>query len=227
MENNEKQESYEYKGVGLDRTEYKHGLKKFQEYTNIYHITQFSDLQLLESLIFYEIAEERMKISIDEKKTALEKKNKTLPEKEQKEYSIPTYIHDALNSNLEQILTLKEKLGLLTNKEGDDSFKVIQQLKEKFKIWCSENNGSRTLVCPHCSKLVLLRIRTDIWETQQHPMFKDKTLYNQHLVDMYLTGKITAEDVAKVLGTSPKYTEWLIEKFHQRKNKENDTRKTD
>ena len=124
---------------------------------------------------------------------------------------------------MEQILTLKEKLGLLTNKEGDDSFKVIQQLKEKFKIWCSENSGSRTIVCPHCSKLVLLRIRTDIWETQQHPMFKDKTLYNQHLVDMYLTGKITAEDVAKVLGTSPKYTEWLIEKFHQRKTKENES----
>ena len=80
--------AYEYKGVGLNRTEFKHGLRKFEEYTQIYHITQFSDLQLLESLIFYEIAEERMKISIDEKKTAFEKKNKELPEKDQKEYSI-------------------------------------------------------------------------------------------------------------------------------------------
>jgi len=221
MENNENK-AYEYKGVGLNRTEFKHGLRKFEEYTNIYHITQFSDLQLLESLIFYEIAEERMKISIDEKKTALEKKNKELPEKDQKEYSIPTYIHDALNSNLEQILTLKEKLGLLTNKDGEDSFKYIQLLKDKFAKWMEENNGSRTIVCPFCSKIVLLKIRTDIWETQQHPMFKDKTLYNQHLIDMYLANKITAEDVAKVLGTSPKYTEWLIEKFHQRKNKENE-----
>jgi hypothetical protein len=215
----EENKTYEYKGIGLNRTEFKHGKEKFEEYTSIYHITQFSDLQLLEDLVFYEIASERMKVNIEDKKSEQEKKNKTLPEKE---YSIPTYIHTALNSNLEQILILKEKLGLLTKQDSNDSFSYLQLLKEKFKIWCSENTGSRTLICPHCSKIVLLRIRTDIWETQQHPMFKDKTLYNQHLIDMYLAGKIDANDVAKVLGTSPKYTEWLIEKFHQRKDKENE-----
>ena len=214
MENNENK-VYEYKGVGLNRTEFKHGLKKFEEYTNIYHITQFSDLQLLESLIFYEIAEERMKISIDEKKTALEKKNKTLTEKEQKEYSIPTYIHNALNANLEQILILKEKLGLINVNTGDDAFKHFKILESKFKIWCEENQGSRKFTCEHCSKTNVLYIKPDVWESQGHKFFRDRILCNEHLIKLYKEKKITDEDVSSVLGTSPAYTKWLIKKWYQ------------
>jgi len=213
MENENK--AYEYKGVGLNRTEFKHGLRKFEEYTQIYHITQFSDLQLLESLIFYEIAEERMKISIDEKKTAFEKKNKELPEKDQKEYSIPTYIHDALNSNLEQILILKEKLGLINANTGDDVFKHFKILENKFKIWCEENQGSRTFTCEHCSKTNVLYIKPDVWESQGHKFFKDRILCNEHLIKLYKEKKISAEDVSSVLGTSPAYTSWLIKKWYQ------------
>jgi len=213
MENENK--AYEYKGVGLNRTEFKHGLRKFEEYTQIYHITQFSDLQLLESLIFYEIAEERMKISIDEKKTAFEKKNKELPEKDQKEYSIPTYIHDALNSNLEQILILKEKLGLINANTGDDVFKHFKILENKFKIWCEENQGSRTFTCEHCSKTNVLYIKPDVWESQGHKFFRDRILCNEHLVKLFKEKKISAEDVSSVLGTSPAYTLWLIKKWYQ------------
>ena len=205
---------FKFQGVGLTKQEKFAGNKKFADYRSHYHVEAYSDMQMLEELIYREILQERLKHKIEQ----LEEKYK----KEEKEYSVPRHVVETMNENFEQVLSIKEKLGMFTNKEGDDSFKYIQQLKEKFKIWCSENTGSRTLVCPHCSKIVLLRIRTDIWEAQQHPMFKDKTLYNQHLIDMYLTGKINAEDVAKVLGTSPKYCEWLIEKFHQRKTKENE-----
>jgi DNA-directed RNA polymerase subunit RPC12/RpoP len=215
-------ENYKYQGVGLGKSEKYQGQKKFNEYIKVYHFSAYSDLQLLEDLIFYEIAQERMKINIEDKKKALDKRNKELPEKDQKEYTVPTYIHTALNSNLEQILILKEKLGLLSKQDSNDGFNYIQTLKEKFAKWREENQGSRTIVCPFCSKIVLLKIRSDIWETQQHPFYKDKTLYNEHLINMYLANKITAEDVAKVLGTSPKYTEWLIEKFQQRKSKENE-----
>lgn len=210
----EKKDKYEYKGTGLNRSEKKHGQEKFDEYCQIYHIVAYSDLQLLEELIYRELLQERIKEDIARK----EEKNKS----ENKEAYVPKFMTETMNQNLEQILMLKEKLGLLSREETNDGFNYIQQLREKFKIWCEENQASRTLVCPHCSKMILLKIKTDIWESQQHPIFKDKILYNEHLVNLYLSKKITAEDVSKILGTSEKYTEWLIKKFHQRKEKENE-----
>jgi hypothetical protein len=217
----EENKTYEYKGIGLNRTEFKHGKEKFEEYTSIYHITQFSDLQLLEDLVFYEIASERMKVNIEDKKSEQEKKNKTLPEKDQKEYSIPTYIHTALNSNLEQILILKEKLGLLTAREGDDGFKYIQQLEEKFKNWCQENQD-RTFACPHCSKMILLYMKSEYWETLKHPFFESKVLANKKLWQMFKENKITKQDVAEVLGCSEKFIDWLEVKIYQRPENKNE-----
>lgn len=213
---------YVYKGLGLNRTECKHGQQKFDEYCTVYHITAYSDLQLLEELIYREIMQENFKVQIEEKKKKTETENKTLSEKDQKDVVIATYMVDAMNQNLEQIFSLKEKLGLINNQEGDDGFKYLQQLEEKFRLWEKENQASREVVCPHCSKLILLHIRTETWEAQKHPLFKDKILYNEHLVKMFLENKITSEDVAKVLGTSPSYVQWLIEKWHQRKEKENE-----
>ena len=216
----EEKQKYEYRGIGLNKSEKYFGQKKFDEYCSIYHINAYSDLQLLEEVVYREILQEQFKVQIEEKKKETEKKNKTLAEKDQKEIVIPSYVVDSMNKNLEQVLVLKEKLGLLANREGDDTFKYLQLLKDKFAKWMEENQASRTLVCPHCSKIIMLKIRTEIWESQQHPFFKDKTLYNEHLINMYLANKITAEDVSKALGTSPKYTEWLVEKYKQRKTKE-------
>jgi len=219
MENNEKQESYEYKGIGLGKSEKYTGQQKFNEYIRVYNITEYSDLQILEDLIFYEIAQERMKISIENKRKEHEKKNKELPEKDQKEYSIPTYIHTALNSNLEQILILKDKLGLLNLNIGDDAFKHFKILENKFKIWCEENQGSRTFTCPHCSKNVVLFVKPDVWEIQGHKYFRDKILCNEHLIKLYKDKKITSEEVSLILGTTPAYTEWLIKKWYHNEEK--------
>jgi DNA-directed RNA polymerase subunit RPC12/RpoP len=89
------------------------------------------------------------------------------------------------------------------------------------KKWREENQGSRSLQCPHCGKMVLLKIRTDIWESLKHPFFKDKILANTHLMEMYRIGKISKHDVAKVLGTSVDYVAWLVKKIYQKEfNKE-------
>jgi len=215
----EKKEQYEFRGTGLGRTEFKHGKEKFDEYTRIYHISQFSDLQLLEDLIFYEIASERMKTNIEDKKTALEKKNKTLPEDQQKELNIPTYMHTALNSNLEQILILKRELGLLNKEDQNDGFTYIEQLRKKFKLWEEENQGSRTFVCPNCAKMLMLHVKPDVWEIQKHEFFHDKILCNEHLVKLFKEKKITDDDCAKILGVSKQYVSWLIEKWYKNDNK--------
>jgi hypothetical protein len=212
----ESKEKYLYQGVGLGRYEKIHGQKKFDEYCSIYHITQFSDLQLLEELIYREITQERFKIEIEEKKASTEKKNKTLSDENQKEISVPKYVVEAMNANLEQVLVLKEKLGLLNNQEGDDGFKYIQQLEAKFKNWCQENQD-RTFSCPHCSKMILLYMKSEYWETMKHPFFESKVLGNKKLWELYKTNKLTLKEIAEVLGCSEKYIAWLENKIYLRK----------
>ena len=209
--------NYDYRGVGLGRAEKEHGKKKFDEYCAIYHITAYSDLQLLEELIYREIMQERFKVQIEEKKVKTEKENKTLSEKDQKDVVIPTYMVDAMNQNLDQVLSLKEKLGLLNNQEGDDGFKYIQQLEEKFKIWCQENQD-RSFACPHCSKMILLYMKQEYWETMKHPFFESKVLGNKKLIELYRIGTLTKQQVAEILGCSDKYIDWLESKIYSKSN---------
>ena len=86
-------------------------------------------------------------------------------------------------------------------------------LKEEFKKWEEDNQASRTFVCPHCSKMMILRVKPDVWEAAKHPFFRDKFLANKHLIRLYKAGKLTATDVSDILETSPKYTQWLVEKW--------------
>ncbi len=199
-------EIYKFTGSGLTTSEKRLAKKRFEDYKNFYHVEHLSDLQLLEELCFRESLQERTK-----KVIAKVAKSKTV----EKENLIPTHILNSLNENLERILILKEKLGLFEDKKGNDPFKHIQTLKKKFKIWMSENQGSRTLICPHCSKMVLLKIRTESWEAQKHPFFVDRILANKHLWKLYKEEKITNEDVGKVLGVSPDYVIWLGDKILQ------------
>jgi hypothetical protein len=92
----------------------------------------------------------------------------------------------------------------------------LGSMMKKYKIWRSENQGSRTLVCPHCGKMTLLKIRMEAWEAQKHAFFKDRILANPHLMEMYKNGKISKHDVAKVLHTSLDYIDWLIKKVYYR-----------
>jgi DNA-directed RNA polymerase subunit RPC12/RpoP len=205
--NKDEKARYDYKGIGLDRTEKKHGQAKFDEYCSVYHITQFSDLQLLEELIYRELLQERIKYDIENKQA----KNK----EEKKDSLVPKYMVEGMNQNLEQILALKEKLGLLANREGQEGYEYIEQLKEKFKIWKQENQD-RSFACPHCSKMILLYQKPEAWELAKHPFFESKILGNKKLWELYKTKKLTKQEIAEVLGCSILYIDWLSEKIYNK-----------
>jgi len=198
---------YRFKGVGLNKEESKRANKLFNEYKANYNIDSFSDLQLLEELVYRETKQDSYKRKLGEL-------NKKLAEKETTANIIPKAVLNAFNENLQQILILKDKLGLFEEKKDEDAFKHIQTLKKKFKVWQKENQGSRTLLCPECGKVIMLRIRTDAWEAQKHSFFRDRILTNDHLLKMYKEGKILKEDVAKVLGVSDDYVDFILEKFY-------------
>jgi len=83
------------------------------------------------------------------------------------------------------------------------------------RIWGEQNQGSRTCICPHCGKMVLLKIRTDKYDVSKHPFFRDRILGNVHMIKLYKENKISKEDCAKILGVSNDYIDWLIEKWEK------------
>ncbi len=175
--------------------------KLIKKYITQYVIENVSDRNTLKQLVYLEIyhVNRLQKIANDE----YEKHGTNNPK-------ILRNIHE----NLEQILKLKNSLALIqSDRNKSDTFKAFETLKKKFKIWRENNQGSRTTVCPHCSKMIMLKIRMDAWEAQKHPYFKDRLIGNQHLIDLYKEKKLTKQDIAKILQTSSDYIEWLISKW--------------
>lgn len=185
-----------------DPDEKKRGKELATKYFSDYTFEFISDKNTLKQLIYLEIVNERLQKMLNEFYTDSR--------------AVPTQMMEALHKNVIQITTLKESLGL-TKDTGDedksDAMKALDTLKKKFKKWRAENNGSRTIICPECSKLVLLKIRTDAWEAQKHPFFIDRILANKALIDLYRKNRLTKRELADILMTSEDYIDWMISKI--------------
>lgn len=191
---------YVFQGFGLDPYEKRTANRSFTEYRKRYHIDSLSDLHLLEELVYNETLLQRIKKQVQQSS-----ENKRLKD----ENYVPTHLHETVDEHIKTIVMLKEKLGLFQAKNEKDPYKYIQVLKKKELKWMEENQGSRSFPCPHCSKMVMLRIKTDVWESQKHPLFRDKILANEELWKLYKEGILNKTQVAKVLGTPEDYIDWL------------------
>jgi len=211
--NNSKDLGYKFQGTGLTAKEHRQAKKLFEEYRNQYHIDTLSDLQLLGEVVFRETLQIRYKQQAEKcAKDAKETNDK-------KPHIVPKYIREALDENLEQILILKDKLGLFSESKEETPFQYIQTLKKKFKKWMEDNQGSRSFACPHCSKMVMLKIKMDAWDALKHPFFKDRILANEHLWKLYKEGKITKKDIAQTLGCAVDYVDSLEERIYNKGSK--------
>jgi DNA-directed RNA polymerase subunit RPC12/RpoP len=172
-----------------------------KRYTDEYSIESVADKNTLRQLIFMEVVGMRIQRMLNE----FYRDNK----------AVPMQLMDALNKNNTQIIALKETLGLTKDQqktEQTDAQKALEVLKRKFKQWRSENQASRTIVCPECSKMILLKMKTDAWESFKHPYFIDRLLGNKPLFALIKDGRLTCKEVAEILGTSEDYVNWVIEK---------------
>ncbi len=175
--------------------------KLLKKYLDDYSLDSISDKNTIIECVYLEVVQQRLQ----EKLTSFYKKD---------EQAIPTQMMKMVHDNTKAILDLKNSLGLNRSKHKQEKgFDAITSLKKRFEKWRGENQGSRTLLCPHCGKMTLLKIRMESWEAQKHPFFADRVVANRHLVNMYLEDKITREDVAKVLEVSPDYVSWLLDKW--------------
>jgi DNA-directed RNA polymerase subunit RPC12/RpoP len=191
--------SFDLDSLFADKEEIKVAKELQKKYLENYKIESVSEKNLLSQLIYLEVFHLRLQKSANAFDGQIG--------------GVPSQLLDSIHKNINQIITLKDRLGIGRGEDGNDSYQVLETLKKKFKIWLSENQGSRTLNCPHCGQYIILKIRTEAWEAAKHPYFKDKLLGNNHLIKLYNEGKITQDDVSKILGTSPEYTLWLTEKW--------------
>jgi len=170
-----------------------------QKYLRDYHIETISDKNLLKQIIYCEVLAARLQ--------------KILNNIGKPGSKVPIHVIDAYHRTLNQVIELKEKLGITKEQQQKQNvFDVIQTLKKKFKIW-RENNLSRHVICPYCGQVIWLKIRTDAYEASKHPFLKDRVLSNEHLVKLYQEGKITKNDVAQILECSDDYINWLINRW--------------
>jgi len=200
---------YRFQGVGLEEEEKKSAKKLFDDYRKNYSLETLSDLQLLESLVYREVLQNRYKRKVEEVSKSKAVKDSNI---------IPKYVLNALNENETQILILKEKLGLFSeNKE--DEYKAFEILEKKFDIWKKNHLEERKVTCPFCSKIFFLNIRTDKFKTNKLELFKNKVLCNKHLWTCFKEGKITKIDMAEILNVSEDYVDWLNEKIYKKDSK--------
>jgi len=186
---------YTYEGHGLEGNDKKKAKKRFKEYRTHYDIENLSDLTLLEGLVFREILQSKILEKIAELQNAGDKSN-----------VVPGHLLDDLDNNQEQILKLKDKLGLFQEKEISDAFRFLQLLFKKFATWLGKNKDSRKITCPFCSKLFFLKLRTTNYDAHISPFFENKIIGNKPLFDAYKKGKpLTKDDVANILGVSKDY----------------------
>jgi len=171
-------------------------------YLRDYSLETTSDVNTLKEVIYYEVIQQR-----------LQQKLNSFADNQ----SVPIQLVEIMHKNSDVIVKLKNTLGLFAEREKKTEYDVLAHMKRRFKVWLNENQASRTLACPHCGKMMMLKLKTEAWEAMKHPFFRDKVLYNYHLIKLYQESKITRDDVSKVLECSPDYVDWVITKIEKEK----------
>lgn len=198
-------------GMFIEAADKKLAKTLLSRYLEDFTIDNIAEKNTLKQLIFLEVLQ-------------VNSLQKQMNEVRKKSQIVPQQILDAIHKNTKEIKDLKNQLGIKKAEEDkSDAYKALESLKRKAEKWRQENQGSRTLCCPHCGKMVLLKIRMDSWEAQKHPMFKDRVLYNKHAFNLLKNGRISKMDVAKILdedASSDDYVKWLLEKIQPKVERE-------
>jgi DNA-directed RNA polymerase subunit RPC12/RpoP len=194
-----KEKDIDIDSLFIDKAEKKLAVDLLRKYLKDYTIETVSDKNTLRQLIYLEILNLRLQTTLNNVHSETQ--------------ASPKELVDTIHKNNREILSVKDILGISRSKDqaqSKDAYSYLQMLKRKFKRWCSENQATRYLVCSHCGKSLLLKIKPGVWDSQKHPFFRDRILGNQHLIELYKQEKLTKEDLAKIFETSHDYIDWLV-----------------
>jgi len=167
-----------------------------------------ADKDTLKQLIDLEILVERIKEFL--KKESIDKKG-----------AIPTHMLQELRDTNDQVLVLKEKLGLSSeNKENANWVEVWENLKKKAIKYYEEHKGCNTVKCPYCQGLFHLLFDRTKYKEIKSTWFRGTILYNDKLYSLYHEKKITKEEMVNIFGVSEFYIDLLYNSIYLKNRKE-------
>lgn len=187
--------------VGLDEIEQKKAIQLYERYVTEHSFESLAEKSTLVNLVYLEILNDRIKLFIKQ-------------EGEEKKGAIPLRMNEQLTFNTTQIMSLKEKLGMLKNKEDESALDLINELKEKALIYYNEHAGETYIKCPECQNLFRLLMKVDGLEPAKATFFRGTTLYNVKLMELYHYKKVTLEDCAEIMGVNSKYITFIYENIY-------------
>lgn len=186
----------------LDEAEHALAIKKYQQYAEKCTITNEAQRGKVKSIVLLEV---QLSALLKEVNEIRKDGNRVLSPN--------------LLSSIRELLTQLDKLKDDVFGVKDDSpFNVLMIMFKKFRYWLSRNQLSREVKCIHCSKPFLLHMRTDKYEAQKHPYLIDQLLGNEEMMNDYLQGKLTCEQMARYLNCYVKYVDWYLEHHFNKNN---------
>jgi len=198
-------------GLGIAKAEEKIAQDSLRKYLNDFVPETISDIMILRDIIFLETLNGRFQDKLNE------------PDVDNRDMiNFTKLVHE----NLDKILSLKDAVGITRDKkmaEANSLADKIGMMRKQAELFRKQNQASFQTSCQYCGQLNLLTIRTNHYDSMKHPFFKDRVLGNEYIVQLYLAGKLTKQDVANIFECGKDYIDWLIGKWHltsERKRKE-------
>ena len=167
-------------------------------YLNEHSFVNSSEKDSLIHLIDLEVLLSRIKQQLN---LEWQKANKTIPVQ---------YIQQ-VSELTEQIIKLKETLGLVQKESQKDTVTEWNKLKEKALNYYKESAGCNVVRCPDCKKLFMILKDMKSCIEMKLPWFKKTLLYNRKLFELYDQNRLTKDEMAVIFGVSQDYIDYIYE----------------
>jgi len=190
-------------GIGDDKKQ--KAVQLYEQYLSEHSLESLAEKSTLINLVYLEMLNDQIKEYIEQ-------------EQREKKGAIPLKMTEQLVGNTTQIMELKERLGMLKNKEDENALDLINELKEKALNYYNEHAGETYVKCPECQNLFRLLMKIDGLEPAKATFFKGTTLYNEKLMELYHYKKVTIDEVAEIMGVNSKYITFIYENIYLKKN---------
>jgi hypothetical protein len=193
--------------VGLSDAEKQKAIKLYDQYVSEHSFESLAEKSTLINLVYLEILNDRVKLFIER-------------EGNEKQGAIPLRMTEQLVENTNQIMSLKEKLGMMKDADSENALELMNELKEKALAYYNEHAGETYVKCPECQSLFRLLMKVDGLEPTKATFFRGTTLYNAKLMELYHYKKVTLEEVAEIMGVHNKYITFIYENIYLKKQNE-------
>jgi hypothetical protein len=180
-----------------DSKERKSAVDLFTKYMDDYSFKSESDFQSLKSLVYNEI----MLIKFQKIMDAHTNDKTIVPQNQMK----------AITEMQKQISIQKKELGLISeDTDKTDAYKALETMLKKFRTYQLEHPDEFYSRCPCCKEMIMWNFRVENYDPKKFPLLQQNRPWNDKVIELIKSKKITIEDAAEILESSPTYIRKIL-----------------